>query len=389
VVVIEERLIGAEASLIALCDDHGALALPPARDHKRLLDDDKGPNTGGMGAYSPVPDLPESLCATLVDVIHLPILAELGPPRRAVPRRALRRPDAHAGGPGPDRVQRPLRRPGDPGAPAAPGRAARAAPLRRRAGRSGRGRGGAGLHGRMLPTTGDAAVAVVLAAANYPETPRKGDAISGLDEAARGGATVFHAGTVSGTPTAVPHQRRPRSGGGRAGGHDRGRPDRCRREGRRRRHVGRHAAPPRHRREAPAGAATGTPRHRPTPCPRRRGRRGDGLDDPALHPAGDGRHLDRPGPLRGDAPGRDRRRPGRSQPRHGSGRGGPGHRGPRPSRRRRIAEIEKTTDHDVIAFVSQVAETVGEEGRYLHLGLTSSDVVDTALGLQLQAAGRG
>jgi adenylosuccinate lyase len=54
----------------------------------------------------------------------------------------------------------------------------------------------------------------------------------------------------------------------------------------------------------------------------------------------------------------------------------------------RIAEIEKTTDHDVIAFVSQVAETVGEEGRFLHLGLTSSDVVDTALALQLQAAGR-
>jgi phosphoribosylamine--glycine ligase len=70
VVVVEERLIGVEASLIAICDDHGALALPPARDHKRLLDDDRGPNTGGMGAYSPVPDLPESLCATLVDVIH-------------------------------------------------------------------------------------------------------------------------------------------------------------------------------------------------------------------------------------------------------------------------------------------------------------------------------
>ena len=54
----------------------------------------------------------------------------------------------------------------------------------------------------------------------------------------------------------------------------------------------------------------------------------------------------------------------------------------------RIEEIEKTTDHDVIAFVSQVAETIGEEGRYLHLGLTSSDVVDTGLALQLQAAGR-
>ena len=54
---------------------------------------------------------------------------------------------------------------------------------------------------------------------------------------------------------------------------------------------------------------------------------------------------------------------------------------------KRIAEIERTTDHDVIAFVSQVAETVGPEGRYLHLGLTSSDVVDTALALQLRAAG--
>ena len=53
----------------------------------------------------------------------------------------------------------------------------------------------------------------------------------------------------------------------------------------------------------------------------------------------------------------------------------------------RIAEIERTTDHDVIAFVSQVAESVGPEGRYLHLGLTSSDVVDSALALQLQAAG--
>ena len=53
----------------------------------------------------------------------------------------------------------------------------------------------------------------------------------------------------------------------------------------------------------------------------------------------------------------------------------------------RIAEIEQSTDHDVIAFVSQVAESVGPDGRYLHLGLTSSDVVDTALALQLRAAG--
>ena len=53
----------------------------------------------------------------------------------------------------------------------------------------------------------------------------------------------------------------------------------------------------------------------------------------------------------------------------------------------RITEIERTTEHDVIAFVSQLAESVGPEGRYLHLGLTSSDVVDTALALQLRAAG--
>jgi len=53
----------------------------------------------------------------------------------------------------------------------------------------------------------------------------------------------------------------------------------------------------------------------------------------------------------------------------------------------RIAEIERTTDHDIVAFVSQVAETIGPEGRFLHLGLTSSDVIDTALALQLRAAG--
>ncbi len=53
----------------------------------------------------------------------------------------------------------------------------------------------------------------------------------------------------------------------------------------------------------------------------------------------------------------------------------------------RIGEIERTTDHDIIAFVSQVAESVGPEGRYLHLGLTSSDVVDTGLALQLRSAG--
>ena len=52
----------------------------------------------------------------------------------------------------------------------------------------------------------------------------------------------------------------------------------------------------------------------------------------------------------------------------------------------RINEIERTTDHDVVAFVTQVAESVGPEGRYIHFGLTSSDVVDTGLALQCRAA---
>jgi len=195
VVVVEERLFGAEASLIALCDDHGALALPPARDHKRLLDGDRGPNTGGMGAYSPLPDLPESLCATLVDVIHVPILAELA--RRGAPFRGA----LYAGlmltpeGPvliecnarfGDPEIQALLPRLAVPLGPlmmgAAQGDLAAAAEA-------------VGLHSRLLPTTGDAAVAVVLAAANYPETPRRGDPIAGLDDAVRDGATVFHAGT--------------------------------------------------------------------------------------------------------------------------------------------------------------------------------------------------
>jgi phosphoribosylamine---glycine ligase len=196
VVVLEERLFGAEASLIALCDDHAALALPPARDHKRLLDDDKGPNTGGMGAYSPVPDMPESLCATLVDVIHLPILAELA--RRGAPFRGALYAGLMLTPEGPVLIECNARF-GDPEIQALlPRLAVPLGPLLLGAalGDLAAASAALGLTGVLLPTTGDAAVAVVLAAAGYPETPRKGDPISGLDEATRSGATVFHAGTV-------------------------------------------------------------------------------------------------------------------------------------------------------------------------------------------------
>ncbi len=195
-VVIEERLIGAEASLIALCDDHGALALPPARDHKRLLDDDRGPNTGGMGAFSPVPDLPDSLCATLLDIVHLPILAELK--RRGAPFRGALYAGLMLTPEGPVLIECNARF-GDPEVQALlPRLAVPLGPLLYGAAQGDLAAAAAelGLLGRLLPTTGDAAVAVVLAAANYPETPRKGDAISGLAEAAAAGATVLHAGTV-------------------------------------------------------------------------------------------------------------------------------------------------------------------------------------------------
>jgi len=85
--VIEERLIGREASVIAVCDGIRAVALPPARDHKRLCDGDTGPNTGGMGAYSPLPDLDDAMVETVLADVHRPILAEMA--RRGTPFRGF------------------------------------------------------------------------------------------------------------------------------------------------------------------------------------------------------------------------------------------------------------------------------------------------------------
>jgi phosphoribosylamine--glycine ligase len=142
--------------------------------------------------------MPESLCATLVDVIHLPILAELS--RRGVPFRGALYAGLMLTPEGPVLIECNARF-GDPEVQALlPRLAVPLGPLLLGAalGDLAAAAAGLGMVGKMLPTTGSAAVAVVLAAANYPETPRKGDAISGLDEAARGGATIFHAGTVRG-----------------------------------------------------------------------------------------------------------------------------------------------------------------------------------------------
>lgn len=75
--VVEERLAGFEASVIAICDGREAIALPASRDHKRLCDGDLGPNTGGMGAYSPLPDLATDAVEANVDTVHRPLLEEL------------------------------------------------------------------------------------------------------------------------------------------------------------------------------------------------------------------------------------------------------------------------------------------------------------------------
>lgn len=195
-VVVEERLFGPEASLIALCDGRDAVALPAARDHKRLLDGDLGPNTGGMGAYSPLPDFPDAEAARLVGTIHRPILAELA-------RRGTRFTGAlYAGliltdeGPvllecnarfGDPETQVLLPRLATPLAPlllaAARGELAAAAAE-------------AGAAGDLLPAIPEAAVGIVLAADGYPDTPRRGDPIAGLRFAEEAGGLVFHAGTA-------------------------------------------------------------------------------------------------------------------------------------------------------------------------------------------------
>jgi phosphoribosylamine---glycine ligase len=195
--VIEERLGGPEASVIAICDGERAIALPVARDHKRLLDGDRGPNTGGMGAYSPLPDLAEDDVERVVATVHRPILAELA--RRGTPFRGFLYAGLILTDRGPYLLECNARL-GDPEAQVILPRLASAiGPLLLAAARGRLPGGGGGddatnAPGRLavLPT---ATVGITLAAAGYPEMPRRGDAILGLDEAAATGALIFHAGT--------------------------------------------------------------------------------------------------------------------------------------------------------------------------------------------------
>ncbi len=188
--VIEERLGGPEASVIAVCDGERAVALPAARDHKRLCDEDRGPNTGGMGAYSPLPDLDDAAVEAVLETVHRPILAEMS--RRGSPFRGFLYAGLMLTSDGPVLLEFNVRL-GDPEAQVILPRLAN--PLGPLLLAAARGELPAGVPA-LLPAVPGAAVGVVLAAKGYPGDPRRGDPIEGLDEAAALGALVFHAGTV-------------------------------------------------------------------------------------------------------------------------------------------------------------------------------------------------
>jgi phosphoribosylamine--glycine ligase len=188
-VVVERRLPGREASVIALCDGREAIALPISRDHKRLRDGDEGPNTGGMGAYSPLGDLPDSVAGQIVEQFHRPVLAELA--RRGTPFRGA----LYAGlmlTPDGPRLLEFNARLGDPETQVMLPRVAVAlGPLLLAAAR---GQLPANAPS-VVPTFSGAAVGVVLATRGYPGAPSRHEAIEGLDEVTGGPALVFHSGT--------------------------------------------------------------------------------------------------------------------------------------------------------------------------------------------------
>ncbi len=182
--VIEELLEGPEVSVFALCDGVNAVPLPAVQDFKRAFDGDEGPNTGGMGSYSPAPDVDVD---ELVDRIHRPVLAELA--RRDSPFLGALFAGVMLTENGP-RVLEFNCRFGDPETqsllPRLEGNflealAAAAAGNARRV---------------ELRVVDEAAVTLVMAAGGYPASGDTGSEITGIDEAESTGGLVFHAGTA-------------------------------------------------------------------------------------------------------------------------------------------------------------------------------------------------
>jgi phosphoribosylamine--glycine ligase len=186
-VVAEEFLEGEELSLLAICDGENVVPLAPAQDYKRIFDGDEGPNTGGMGSYSPVPGFDAAEVARIVDEVHRPVVATMA--ARGVPFHGVLYAGLMIGPEGPKVLEFNARF-GDPETQAVlPRMRSDLAELFLAAREPG------GLAGVTAEFGPDWAVTVVLASAGYPESSSKGDVISGLDEAAAI-AEVTHAGTA-------------------------------------------------------------------------------------------------------------------------------------------------------------------------------------------------
>jgi phosphoribosylamine--glycine ligase len=185
-VVLEEFLEGEELSLLALCDGERAVPLAPAQDYKRIFDGDAGPNTGGMGSYSPVPGFDLERAGEIAAVAHQPIVDELrarGTPFHGVLYAGLM---MTASGP---KVLEYNARFGDPETQAVlPRLGSDLLDLLEASTRPG------GLAGVEPVWSPDWAVTVVLASRGYPETSSHGDRISGLDDVEE--VEVFHAATA-------------------------------------------------------------------------------------------------------------------------------------------------------------------------------------------------
>ena len=188
-VVIEEFMAGEEASFFALVDGEHALALATAQDHKRVGDGDVGPNTGGMGAYSPAPVMTPELAGRVMDEIIRPTVA--GMKKRGTPFKGVLYAGLMVTAAGPKLIEYNARF-GDPETQVLLPRlksdllAALVATV------------DGVLNTFDLRWRDDVALTVVMAANGYPDTPEKGSEIEGLLEAGEmPGVIVFHAGTVA------------------------------------------------------------------------------------------------------------------------------------------------------------------------------------------------
>jgi phosphoribosylamine---glycine ligase len=186
-VILEEHLDGEELSLLALCDGENVLPLAPAQDYKRIGDGDRGPNTGGMGSYSPVPSFDAEAVEEIAELVHRPVVESMrrgGAPFHGVLYAGLM---ITAAGP---RVLEFNCRFGDPETQAVlPRLRSDLLELCRAAREPG------GLSDADAEFADEWAVTVVLASAGYPESSSKGDVIGGLDDAEATGAEILHAAT--------------------------------------------------------------------------------------------------------------------------------------------------------------------------------------------------